>query len=385
MESKNKNPRIWISPPHMGGKELQVVWQAFADNWIAPMGPCVDGFEHDLEAFLGNDSHVVALNSGTSALHLALIMAGVERGDTVICQTMTFSASVNPIIYLGATPVFVDSERKTGNISPELLQEAIEDCIRKEKKPKAMIVVDLYGMSAQWDEIIGIARQYDIPIIEDAAEALGASYKNKRCGLFGTFGILSFNGNKIITTSGGGALVCQTREDANTAHFLATQARDAAPYYQHSHIGYNYRLSNISAAIGRGQMEVLIQHIQSRRNNHNFYRKALSRIPGVTLREEPDTRYFSNYWLNCIFIDPALTPSGADREAVRIRLRDIGIESRPLWKPMHLQPIFQSYPFYGDGTAEDFFNKGLCLPSGSSLKHADLDEICSNIRQLLLP
>lgn len=382
MEHKDKHPRIWISSPHMGGKELYYIRQAFADNWIAPLGPCVDGFEQDLETFLGGDSYVTALNSGTAALHLALILAGVERDDTVICQTMTFSASANPIVYLGATPVFVDSERETGNLSPELLQKAIENCIRKKKKPKAMIVVDLYGMSAQWDEIAGIAQRYDIPIIEDAAEALGATYKDKKCGLFGTFGILSFNGNKIITTSGGGALVCRTQEAADTARFLATQARDSAPHYQHSHIGYNYRLSNISAAIGRGQMEVLRHRIQARRDNHAFYRKSLSHIPGVTLREEPDARYFSNHWLTCLFIDPVLTSGGVDREAVRIQLSKSGIETRPLWKPMHLQPVFQAFPFYGNGTSEDLFNKGLCLPSGSNLRPEELEEISSNICQL---
>jgi dTDP-4-amino-4,6-dideoxygalactose transaminase/lipopolysaccharide/colanic/teichoic acid biosynthesis glycosyltransferase len=386
--ASGSRPQIWLSSPHMGGMELTFVQQAFADNWIAPLGPCVDGFEQDLAAFLGNggnegnNSHVAALNTGTSALHLALILLNVQRDDIVICQSMTFSASANPVVYLGATPVFVDSEKDTWNISPPLLQQAIDDCIRKRRKPKAIIAVDLYGMPARWDEITAIAQRYDIPIVEDAAEALGATFRERKCGVFGAFGILSFNGNKIITTSGGGALVCRTAGDAAAARFLATQARDEAPHYQHSRIGYNYRMSNIAAAIGRGQMLVLNDRLAARQRNFDFYKHALAGIPGIALPESPDRSFRSNHWLSRILVDPALTPGSVDRETIRRQLRQAGIESRPVWKPMHLQPIFQTAPFYGDGTSEHLFNHGLCLPSGSNLTQEALEEIRDNLYHL---
>jgi dTDP-4-amino-4,6-dideoxygalactose transaminase len=379
MDTKKDFPRIWLSSPDMGGKELAYIRQAFADNWVAPLGPCVDGFERDLEAFLGEEVHAAAVNSGTAALHLALILLGVGRGDWVICQSMTFSASANPIVYLGAEPVFVDSENDTWNLSPVLLRNAIEDCLRKKKKPKAVIVVDLYGMPAQWDEIRAVAQQYDIPVVEDAAEALGATYKGRKCGVFGTFGILSFNGNKIITTSGGGALVCHNKKDADAARFLATQARDAAPHYQHSRIGYNYRMSNICAAIGRGQMEVLDNRVHKRRANHAFYQNAFADIPGITLLKEPGEHSFSNHWLSCLLIDPVPT-HGINRETLRRKLEEAGIEARPLWKPMHLQPVFKDARFYGDGTSETLFRNGLCLPSGSNLRKEELEEITNIIR-----
>ena len=379
----NKQPiKIWLSSPHMGGQEQEFIREAFQDNWIAPLGPHVEGFEKDLTAFLGENKFAAALNTGTGALHLALILAGVQRDDIVICQSMTFSASANPIVYLGAKPVFVDSEKDTWNISPVFLEEAILACLQKGKKPKAIIAVDLYGMPARYDELLKIAQQYEIPLIEDAAEALGSVYKGKKCGTFGQYGILSFNGNKIITTSGGGALICPTSQEADFARFLSTQARDQAPHYQHSYIGYNYRMSNIAAGIGRGQMLVLEDRIRARRAVHQFYKEALSHIPGITIFEEPEPSFHSNHWLTCILIDPKLT-GGIDREMIRAKLANVGIESRPLWKPMHLQPIFSSCDFYGERISEDLFHKGLCLPSGSNLTLENLASIQEIILEVL--
>lgn len=363
------NLKIWLSSPHMGGNELKYINEAFAENWVAPLGPNVNGFENDLEQFLGENAKVAALSAGTAALHLALIECGVEHGDEVICQSMTFSASANPIAYCGATPVFIDSETDTWNMCPNALKEAIEDRIQKGTKPKAIIVVHLYGMPAKMDEITAIATEYQIPIIEDAAEALGSSYQGKACGTFGRFGILSFNGNKIITTSGGGALVCHTQEDKDKAVFLSTQARDNAPHYQHSHIGFNYRMSNIVAGIGRGQMEVLKDRVTARRAMHNFYIEVFKNIEGVTVFTEPGNDFYSNHWLSAVIIDPEMT--GKDREGLRHAFLEDNIESRPLWKPMHLQPIFENAPYYGKNISEKLFDNGLCLPSGSNLSDED--------------
>lgn len=373
--------KIWLSSPHMGGAEQAFVNEAFATNWVAPLGPNVTGFESDLEQYLGNTHAVAALSSGTAALHLALILAGVTAGDEVICQSMTFSASANPIVYLGATPIFVDSESETWNMCPNALEAAIKDRIAKGKKPKAIIGVHLYGMPFQVEAIVALAKTYEIPLIEDSAEALGSRYKGQFCGTFGDFGVLSFNGNKIITTSGGGALVCKNQVDKEKTVFLATQARDQAPHYQHSHIGYNYRLSNICAGIGRGQMQVLESHIQKRRAMHQFYADLFVNIPGITLFLEPNSDYFSNHWLSAITIDP-IKFNGITREDLRLALEAENIESRPLWKPMHLQPIFKDAPYYGGEIAEKTFDQGLCLPSGSNLTEEDRDRIASVINVL---
>lgn len=367
------NKKIWLSSPHMGGTELEYIHQAFESNWVAPLGPNVDGFEKDLETFLGNQSHVAALSSGTAALHLALILVGVQAGDEVICQSMTFSASANPITYLGANPVFVDSEELTWNICPELLETAIQDRIAKGKKPKTIIAVHLYGMPYQHEEIRTIADRYEIPIIEDAAEALGSQYKGQNSGTLGDLSILSFNGNKIITTSGGGALVSSQQEIRDKAVFLATQARDAAPHYQHSHIGYNYRMSNVVAGIGRGQMEVLNERVAARRKNFDFYQNSLSQRVGFRFLQEPEGHY-SNRWLSCL-----LTESFEQRERIRLSLEKENIETRPLWKPMHLQPVFEKFPQYSNGTSEKLFEIGLCLPSGSDLTTQDLNRVIEGI------
>lgn len=372
--------KIWLSSPHMGGTEQKYVNEAFEANWVAPLGPNVDGFEKDLETFLNEEVKVAALSAGTSALHLALIECDVKHGDEVICQSMTFSASANPIAYCGATPVFIDSEKETWNMCPVALKEAIKDRISKGKKPKAIIVVHLYGMPAKMDEILEIADAYDIPVIEDAAEALGSKYKGKACGSFGRFGILSFNGNKIITTSGGGALVCHNQEDKDKAVFLSTQARDQAPHYQHSHIGYNYRMSNIVAGIGRGQMEVLNDRVEARRKMHDFYVDIFKDIEGVEVFSEPSGDYFSNHWLSAIIINPEVT--GKTREDLRLAFLEDNIESRPLWKPMHLQPVFADAPYYGTNVAETLFDNGLCLPSGSNLSDEDRSRIRSVIKNV---
>lgn len=371
--------KIWLSSPHMGGNEQKYVNEAFATNWVAPLGPNVNGFESDLEQFLGEEVQVAALSSGTAALHLGLINLGVEAGDEVICQTMTFSASANPIAYLGAKPVFVDSEKQTWNMCPVVLEEAIKArTIATGKKPKAIIPVHLYGMPAQMDKIMEVANRYEIPVLEDAAEGLGSTYKGQQCGTFGTMAGLSFNGNKIITTSGGGALVCNTKEQKDHTVFLSTQARDNAPHYQHSHIGYNYRMSNIVAGIGRGQMEVLNDRIAARRANHTFYQELFASIDGVTVFSEPSADYFSNHWLSCIMIDEAVC--GKNREQLRLAMLEEEIETRPLWKPMHKQPIFEDAPYYGGTVAEELFEIGLCLPSGSNMTTEERERIATAVR-----
>ena len=373
------NPKIWLSSPHMGENEQKYVKEAFDTNWVAPLGPNVNGFEQDLEYFLNDDVFAAALSSGTAAIHLGLILLGIQAGDEVICQSFTFSASANPILYLGATPVFIDSEIHTWNICPIALEQAIIDRISKGKKPKAIIPVHLYGMPFKVDEIKAIAQKYGIPILEDSAEALGSTYKGKKCGTFGDIGILSFNGNKIITTSGGGALVTHSKNIKDKTVFLATQARDNAPHYQHSEIGYNYRLSNICAGIGRGQMEVLEEHVNLRREMHDFYVNFFKDIEGVDVSQEPNTNFHSNFWLSCIVIDS--NRLGKTREDLRLALETSNIESRPLWKPMHLQPIFKDFPFYGGKVSEQLFENGLCLPSGSNLTESDKGRISSTLYQ----
>jgi dTDP-4-amino-4,6-dideoxygalactose transaminase len=373
--------KIWLSSPHMGTAEFEFVREAFDTNWIAPLGPNVNGFEADLCQFTGS-AHAAALSSGTAGLHLGLIELGVGPGDEVICQSFTFSASANPIAYQGATPVFVDSEADTWNMSPVWLEKAIQERLALGKKPKAIIPVHLYGLPAKMDEIMAIANRYEIPVLEDAAEALGSTYNGKACGTFGEIGILSFNGNKIITTSGGGALISDKEKYVTKARFLATQARDDAPHYQHSHIGYNYRMSNVSAGIGRGQMQVLNDRIAQRRANFNFYVKALGHLPGISFVHEAKGS-FSNRWLTTILVDPVKS-GGVSRESIRLALDVQNIESRPLWKPMHLQPIFAEAPFYGDGTSEILFEQGLCLPSGSNLTQEELDRVVAHIKSLFI-
>ncbi|MDN3493733.1 DegT/DnrJ/EryC1/StrS family aminotransferase [Winogradskyella bathintestinalis] len=366
-------PKIWLSSPHMCGNEITYIKEAFDSNWVAPLGPNVNGFENDIQSYLNEDIHVAALASGTSALHLSLILLGVGTGDEVICQSKTFSASANPIVYQGATPVFVDSEKDTWNLCPEQLEIAIKDRIDKGTKPKAIIAVHLYGMPYKVDEINIVAERYNIPVVEDSAESLGSLYKGSKCGTFGAYSILSFNGNKIITTSGGGALVTKTKETKEKAVFLATQARDDAPHYLHSHIGYNYRMSNIVAGIGRGQMTILDSHVEKRRSNHELYSNALKDNVKITFLKEPEG-YFSNRWLSCILLDSKKT-----REGLRLALEKENIESRPLWKPMHQQPVFKDAPRYLNGVSDDLFEKGLCLPSGSNLTDIELDRVISAI------
>ena len=376
------NNRIYLSLAHMGGSEQKFVKEAFDTNWVVPLGPNVNGFEKDLNTYLQEDSHVVALSAGTAALHLGLILLGVKASDEVICQSFTFAASANPIAYLGATPVFVDSEADTWNMCPKLMEQAIVDRIKQTgKKPKAIIPVHLYGMPAKMDEIMEIANRYEIPVLEDAAEALGACFDGQNCGTFGSFGVLSFNGNKMITTSGGGALVCKTTEAAGQAMFYATQARDAAPHYQHTKIGYNYRMSNICAGIGRGQMEVLDAHVARRRAIHTLYTDMLSTMPGVSVLQNPSDKFESNFWLTCIVVDAAV--AGFTREDARLALEAANIESRPLWKPMHLQPVFAEAPFYGDGTSEKLFEDGLCLPSGPTLTDADICRVVDVLKNCI--
>ena len=368
------NKKIWLSLAHMSGHEQKYIQEAFDTNWVVPLGPNVNAFEQSLAEYLGENKKVVALSAGTAALHLALIQLGVEAGDEVICQSFTFSASANPIKYQGATPVFVDSESETWNISPKFLRKAIEDrVIKTGKKPKAIIPVHLYGMPAKMDEIMAIANEFEIPVLEDAAEALGSEYKGQKCGTFGKFACLSFNGNKMITTSGGGALVCGNEEDAKETMFYATQARDEAPHYQHSKIGYNYRMSNICAGIGRGQMHVLDNHVNRRREINQFYSEELSKFHGVSLLKSPSTHFKSNHWLTCVMVDE--TKAGFSREELRLAMDAAHIETRPLWKPMHMQPVFADAPFYGDGTSEKLFDKGLCLPSSPVLTEEDLRRV----------
>lgn len=374
-------PRILLSYVHMGGTEMEWVEKAYREDWVVPLGPNVDEFEHRLEKYL-DAPYVVALSAGTAAIHLGLVSLGVGPGDEVICQSFTFAASANPVKYQGADPVFVDSEPDTWNMSPEALEAAIID--RKEKTgkyPKAIIPVHLYGMSAKLDEIMAIAKKYNIPVVEDAAEALGSEYKGVKCGTFGEFGCLSFNGNKVITTSGGGALICRTKEEADRAKFYATQARENRPYYYHEVIGYNYRMSNICAGIGCGQMDVLADHVELRRNIHRFYTEALADVPGVTVQQNPSANFDSNFWLTTILIDPA---TGKDPETARQIMAEAGVETRRLWRPMHMQPIYKDAPYYGGDCCERLFYMGLCLPSGSSLKQEELQYIVDVLKGYLL-
>lgn len=383
--------RIWLSLAHMSGREQEFIQEAFDTNWVVPLGPNVNAFEKSLQDFLiGNgelkveneDKWVVALSAGTAALHLGLILLGVGEGDEVICQSFTFSASANPIAYQGATPVFVDSEGDTWNMDPELLEMAIKDRLEKTGRlPKAIIPVHLYGMPGRMDEIMEVANRYGIPVLEDSAEALGSEYKGRKCGTFGEFAALSFNGNKMITTSGGGALVCPCEERAKRALFYATQAREQAPHYQHEKIGYNYRMSNICAGIGRGQMFVLEEHVARRREIHDLYVRLLDGVKGVKVMCQPAGGDFnSNYWLTCITVEPEV--AGFTREDVRLALDADNIESRPLWKPMHLQPVFKNAPFYGNGTSERLFEIGLCLPSGPTLTNQDVERVVQVVKQL---
>ena len=375
MNQQKTLDKIWLSSPHMSGNEQEYVKEAFATNWIAPLGPHVNNFEKDLEVYIGFDKKVACVSSGTAALHLALILTGVRKNDVVLCQSFTFSASANPITYVGAKPVFVDSESDTWNICPELLEKAICDLMGKGQKPKAIIAVHLYGMPYKAKEIQQIAETYGIPIIEDSAEALGSNYLDRACGTLGDFGIFSFNGNKIITTSGGGALVVEGENIKKETIHLATQARDEAPHYEHSKIGYNYRMSNVLAGIGRGQLEVLNDRVKARRRNFEVYKRQLSSIEEITFLKEPQG-FYSNRWLTCI-----LTPSYNYREQIRKALENENIESRPLWKPMHLQPIFKNTLNYTNGISEDLFNRGLCLPSGSNLDEDVLYRICQIIKR----
>jgi dTDP-4-amino-4,6-dideoxygalactose transaminase len=372
--------KIYLSSPHMSGKEQKYVQEAFDSNWIAPLGPQVNAFEVELCNYVNVKSTAV-LSSGTAAIHLALILLGVQVGDEVLVSTFTFSASVNPIVYQKAIPVFIDSEDDTWNMDPVLLEQAINDRIKKGKKPKALIFVHLYGMPAKIGEILEIARKYDIPVIEDAAEALGSRYKNQKLGSFGDFGILSFNGNKIITTSGGGALLSNNEQHIKKARFLATQARDDAPHYQHSEIGYNYRMSNVLAGIGRGQLEVIEDRVNKRREINQFYRNLFDGVKGITFLSEPNKEFFSNFWLTTIIIDPEKT--GFTNYDLMDAMAKDNIECRPLWKPMHLQPIFEKYPAYISGVSEHLFNQGICLPSGSNMTEDDLNRIASCLKMML--
>jgi len=371
--------RIWLSPPHQSGQELKYIQQALDDNYLAPQGPNVDAFEQSLCDYTGRQ-YAAALSSGTAALHLALKILDVGFGDIVICQTFTFAASANPIVYLGATPVFIDSESLTWNMCPNALEDAINYFVSKGKKPKAVIGVHSYGMPARLAEILFICTKYDIPFIEDAAEALGSTYKGKKAVSFGTMSILSFNGNKIITASGGGALLSDNESMIKSAKFLATQAKDNVPHYQHSEIGYNYRLSNICAGIGRAQLEVIDERVEQRRGNFEFYQKELKNLPGISFpNENPNT--FSNRWLSCILIDKNLS-NGIKPDTVRSFLEAENIESRPLWKPLHLQPVFKDVRYFGGEVAEKLFDTGLCLPSGSNLTDVDLFKITMKIKKL---
>lgn len=406
--------RIYLCLAHMSGEEQKFIKEAFDTNWVVPLGPNVNGFESDLEAFVGENKRVVALSAGTAAVHLALIACGVGPGDEVLVQSFTFCASSHPITYLGATPVFIDSERDSWNMDPQLLEQAIEDRIAKTgKKPKAIVPVYLYGMPAKIDEIMAIADKYDIPVIEDAAEGFGSKFDGRVCGTFGKYGVLSFNGNKMITTSGGGALICPDAEAKNEIMYYATQAREAYPYYQHEHIGYNYRMSNICAGIGRGQMTIADAHIEHHKHVCALYKELLADVDGITLHENPSPRFDSNYWLCTIVLDPSLRIKGEERayaaaiqgavggaagvvhsggeihtdcepnrnvEALRIALDAAGIESRPLWKPMHKQPVYANAPAYVNGVSESLFKVGMCLPSGPYVSDDDVRYIVENIK-----
>lgn len=410
--------RIYLCLAHMSGEEQKFIKEAFDTNWVVPLGPNVNGFEADLEAFVGEDKKVVALSAGTAAVHLALIACGVKAGDEVLCQSFTFCASANPITYLGAKPIFIDSEAETWNMDPELLERAIIDRMEKTgKKPKAIVPVYLYGMPAKIDEIMAISRKYDIPVIEDAAEGFGSKFDGQVCGTFGEFGVLSFNGNKMITTSGGGALVCPDAKSKNDIMFFATQARESYPYYQHEQIGYNYRMSNICAGIGRGQMSVAEEHIAHHKHTFELYKELLADIEGIELHGNPSSRYDSNFWLNTITIDESIRVKGqehayecavqgavggaagvmhaardlhtdcepnANIEAMRVALDAAGIEARPLWKPMHKQPVFASAPAYTNGVSEALFKCGLCLPSGPCVTDEDIHYIVEQIKLAII-
>lgn len=413
-----KRNRIYLCLAHMSGNEMKYIQDAFDTNWVVPLGPNVNGFEEDLENFVEQNKKVVALSAGTAAVHLALIDCGVEAGDEVMVQSFTFCASSNPIKYLGATPVFVDSEKDTWNMDPELLDKAIADRLKKTgKKPKAIVVVYLYGMPAKIDEILKVSKKYNIPLIEDAAEGFGSKYKGQVCGTFGKFGVLSFNGNKMITTSGGGALICDDADSKNQIMFYATQARESYPYYQHEHIGYNYRLSNVCAGIGRGQMTVLDEHIAHHKHVLALYKELLSDIKGITVHTNPNEDFDSNYWLNSIILDENLHVKGEEEayqtivqgavggaagvthtaksahtnlepnknvEAMRVALDKANIEARPLWKPMHCQPVYQDCPAYTNGVSEELFKKGLCLPSGPCVTDEDVKYIVNSIKESII-
>ena len=410
--------RIYLCLAHMSGNEQKFIQEAFDTNWVVPLGPNVNGFEQDLKDFVGENKEIVALAAGTAAVHLALLACGVGPGDEVLVQSFTFCASSHPITYLGATPVFVDSEADTWNMDPELLEVAIKDRIAKTgKKPKAIVPVYLYGMPAKLDEIMAVANKYDIPVIEDAAEGLGSKYNGQVCGTFGKYGVLSFNGNKMITTSGGGALICPDAETKKEIMFYATQARENYPYYQHEKIGYNYRMSNICAGIGRGQMTVLEEHINHHKHTYELYKELLADVEGITLHGNPSERYDSNFWLNTIILDPSLRVEGEEKayeaavsgavggaagvthaaeslhtdcepnrnvEAMRMALDAAGIESRPLWKPMHLQPVYESAPAYVNGVSEELFKTGLCLPSGPCVTDDDIKYIVEQIKAVIV-
>ena len=372
------NNKILLCLAHMSGNEMKYIQEAFDTNWVVPLGPNVNAFEQDLEQLCGEGKHVVVLSSGTAAIHLALVNLGVTRGDEVICQSMTFSASANPIVYQGATPVFVDSERDTWNMDPNLLEDAIKDRVKKTGRlPKAIIPVYLYGMPGMIDEIMEVARRYEIPVVEDSAEAFGSRYRGQLCGTFGDYGIMSFNGNKMITTSGGGGLICPDEATKKRIMFFATQSREPKPYYLHKEIGYNYRMSNICAVIGRGQMTVLDEHLAHHKHLCNRYVELFANVDGITVHTNPDERYDSNYWLNTITIDPVKT--GTDYETVRQHLEACNIESRPLWKPMHTQPVFQGAPAYVNGVSEEIFGVGLCLPSGPCVSDEDVELVAQEI------
>lgn len=375
------NKKIWLSSPHMGGGEMKYITEAFDNNWVAPLGPNVNGLEKDLENFLGNSVHVAALSSGTAAIHLSLVLLGVQAGDYVICQSLTFSASANPIMYIGAYPIFVDSEKDTWNLCPNAVEDAIKFGISKGKKPKAIIAVALYGMPYKADEIKAISEKYDIPVIEDSAEALGSMYKNRKCGTFGDLAVLSFNGNKIITTSGGGALILKDKAFKKKAVFLSTQAKDDAPHYEHTSIGYNYRMSNVCAGIGRGQMEVLPERVAKRRANHQFYSELFKDFPGFTLHTEPNNDYFSNHWLSVAQFNPEI---GISSEDLIQAFADQNIETRPIWKPMHLQPVFRNAAYFGSTLSENLFKYGICLPSGSNLENDDRERIAEVLEKIFV-
>lgn len=372
---------IKLSLPHKAGNEMKYIEEAYRDDWFVPLGPDVDEFERRLQAFLGTDLPVVALSAGTAAIHLGLVMLGVERDDEVICQDLTFSASANPVCYQGARPVFVGSEESTYNMSATHLEEAINDRIAVTgRKPRAIVVVDLYGMPARFDRIREVADRYEIPLLEDSAEAMGSEFEGRKCGLWGDYGVLSFNGNKIITTSGGGALICPDEEAARRVKFLATQAREDRPYYYHKVIGYNYRLSNISAAIGCAQIESIDARLGRRRSIHGLYKAGLADLPYVAVHDNPSARYDSNFWLTTIMIDPAC---GHTPDEVRLELLDRRIETRLLWRPMHMMPVFADAPVYGDSTARSLFERGLCLPSGSSLTDAEVARVIDALHEII--